>query len=176
MPISTIAAGTARRADLNTNFAACLTKDTAQTVTVSHTFSAGMTVGDTITSTASGLILSRNVASTAIQYCQILNTTGGFAWGIEGSAGGALIAGAAAYDAVIRSKQGGICWSTDDGATKHARLASGTLTLSGQIVTATSTPASAAATGVAGTIAWDSSFIYVCTATNTWKRAAIATW
>jgi hypothetical protein len=39
-----------------------------------------------------------------------------------------------------------------------------------------STPASAAATGVAGTITWDASYIYICTATNTWKRAAIATW
>jgi hypothetical protein len=39
-----------------------------------------------------------------------------------------------------------------------------------------STPASAAATGTAGTIAWDANFIYVCTATDTWKRVAIATW
>lgn len=38
------------------------------------------------------------------------------------------------------------------------------------------TPASAAAAGNAGDIAWDTGFIYVCTATNTWKRAAIATW
>jgi hypothetical protein len=38
------------------------------------------------------------------------------------------------------------------------------------------TPASASATGVAGSICWDSSYIYVCTATNTWKRVAIATW
>lgn len=38
------------------------------------------------------------------------------------------------------------------------------------------TPASAAATGDAGMICWDASYIYVCTATNTWKRAAIATW
>ncbi len=38
------------------------------------------------------------------------------------------------------------------------------------------TPASAAATGIAGSIAWDSGFIYVCTATNTWKRSVIATW
>ena len=38
------------------------------------------------------------------------------------------------------------------------------------------TPASAAATGNAGTICWDASYVYVCTATNTWKRAAIATW
>jgi hypothetical protein len=37
-------------------------------------------------------------------------------------------------------------------------------------------PASAAATGSEGQIAWDSGFIYVCTAANTWKRVAIATW
>jgi len=40
----------------------------------------------------------------------------------------------------------------------------------------TSTPASAAAAGVAGTIAWDAGFLYVCTATNVWKRAALTTW
>ena len=39
-----------------------------------------------------------------------------------------------------------------------------------------STPASAAATGVAGTIAWDANYIYVCSATDTWLRVAIATW
>ena len=38
------------------------------------------------------------------------------------------------------------------------------------------TPASASATGAAGEICWDANYIYVCTATNTWKRTAIATW
>ena len=38
------------------------------------------------------------------------------------------------------------------------------------------TPASASDTGTAGEICWDASYIYVCTATNTWKRTAIATW
>jgi hypothetical protein len=38
------------------------------------------------------------------------------------------------------------------------------------------TPASAAATGTAGQIRWDADYIYVCTATNTWKRVAISTW
>lgn len=51
-----------------------------------------------------------------------------------------------------------------------------TMAASTSLVVATQTPASAAASGVAGTIAWDSSFIYVCVATNTWKRVAIATW
>lgn len=38
------------------------------------------------------------------------------------------------------------------------------------------TPASATDTGVAGEICWDANYVYVCTATNTWKRSAISTW
>ena len=38
------------------------------------------------------------------------------------------------------------------------------------------TPASASATGATGEICWDASYIYVCTATNTWRRSAISSW
>lgn len=38
------------------------------------------------------------------------------------------------------------------------------------------TPASATATGDAGQIAWDANYMYVCVATNTWKRTALNTW
>ena len=38
------------------------------------------------------------------------------------------------------------------------------------------TPASASDTGTTGDICWDASYIYICVGTNTWKRAAIATW
>jgi hypothetical protein len=38
------------------------------------------------------------------------------------------------------------------------------------------TPASASDTGTTGEVCWDANYIYVCTATNTWKRTAIATW
>ena len=37
-------------------------------------------------------------------------------------------------------------------------------------------PASASAPGTRGEWAWDSNYIYLCTALNTWKRVAIATW
>lgn len=37
-------------------------------------------------------------------------------------------------------------------------------------------PASAAATGTLGEIRVDTNYIYICVATNTWKRVAIATW
>ena len=45
-----------------------------------------------------------------------------------------------------------------------------------QIAVNVGTPASAAATGTAGDVAWDADYIYVCTATDTWKRVAVATW
>lgn len=39
-----------------------------------------------------------------------------------------------------------------------------------------SVPASATAAGTAGQIAYDGSYFYLASATNTWKRAAISTW
>jgi hypothetical protein len=38
------------------------------------------------------------------------------------------------------------------------------------------TPASATATGEAGEIMWDADYLYVCVATNTWKRVALTSW
>jgi len=44
------------------------------------------------------------------------------------------------------------------------------------LIVSTRTPSSATDVGTAGMIGWDASYIYVCTATNTWKRAALSTW
>jgi len=38
------------------------------------------------------------------------------------------------------------------------------------------TPSSASDTGNQGDICWDSNYVYICVATNTWKRAALNTW
>jgi hypothetical protein len=38
------------------------------------------------------------------------------------------------------------------------------------------TPATAAAAGQQGEIAWDANYLYVCIAANTWKRAGLSTW
>jgi hypothetical protein len=40
----------------------------------------------------------------------------------------------------------------------------------------TTVPASATAAGTAGQVAADASYLYVCVATNTWKRVALTTW
>ncbi len=53
----------------------------------------------------------------------------------------------------------------------------GSFTAAGRFILPISvTPSAANAAGVAGTIAWDTGFLYVCVTTNTWKRVAIATW
>lgn len=37
-------------------------------------------------------------------------------------------------------------------------------------------PSTTTSTGIAGTITYDSSYFYVCIATNSWKRTALSTW
>lgn len=65
-------------------------------------------------------------------------------------------------------------------------LTTGTITAGGFTTTGTATtdvlvvgsnaPGSITATGTAGTITWDSNYIYVAIANNSWKRAALSTW
>lgn len=52
----------------------------------------------------------------------------------------------------------------------------GFVSMYGLRVRAAKTPASATDTGTTGDVCWDANYIYVCVATNTWKRTAIATW
>ena len=63
------------------------------------------------------------------------------------------------------------------------RFSDGQATFLGGIIAAShsvsalnSAPATAASTGTLGEIRYTADYIYVCTATNTWKRTAIATW
>ena len=50
------------------------------------------------------------------------------------------------------------------------------LIVSSSAIMPISTPSSASDTGTTGQLAVDTDYIYVCTATDTWKRAALSTW
>lgn len=51
----------------------------------------------------------------------------------------------------------------------------GNATVGGVLITASGhAPTSSGAAGAAGTVVWDTSYLYVCTATNTWKRIALS--
>ncbi len=54
----------------------------------------------------------------------------------------------------------------------------GELEVTGDNITVASgtAPASSSDTGTQGEIRWTDSYIYICVATNTWKRAALSTW
>ena len=60
----------------------------------------------------------------------------------------------------------------DSNTTKTATLGTA---LTGSTLT-NATPATAGAAGTTGDIQWDTNYIYICVATNTWKRVGIATW
>ena len=55
-------------------------------------------------------------------------------------------------------------------------VVSGSSTLDSLIIPTQASPASASATGTTGQIVWDANYVYVCIATNTWKRVLLATW
>ena len=81
--------------------------------------------------------------------------------------------GTEAFDLQVLLMAGGAA------ATLAAKFTSaGNFSIAGNTINVptTRTPASASATGTAGDICWDSSYIYVCIAANTWKRTAISTW
>jgi hypothetical protein len=46
----------------------------------------------------------------------------------------------------------------------------------GGLAVASAAPATADAAGTVGAITWDSGYVYICIADNTWKRAALTTW
>jgi len=62
------------------------------------------------------------------------------------------------------------------GATKPRDISAGRRITSPNVAITATAPASATDTGTAGEIRADADYIYVCTATDTWKRVAIATW
>ena len=52
----------------------------------------------------------------------------------------------------------------------------GTVTTPNLVISTGTAPATATSAGTKGQIAYASGFLYVCVATNTWQRVAIATW
>lgn len=140
--------------------------------------------------------LFESSAATVDNFARI-NTTGATKSGIEFANGGTVYSqlyfnNVAPYDLSLfqQYSTGSLIFGTN--STERLRIDSsgrllvGTSTDSGgallQVngnrirVGTAKTPASATDTGTAGEICWDANYIYVCTATNTWKRTAIATW
>jgi hypothetical protein len=155
------------------------------------TQSANPTTGTVSIGTLAGLYLNTNSIGTGAGSTTVTNYYGirhtGFTNGANGTVTNAyeLNLGGITNSGSITNKYA--IYQADSSSTNYlaSKLLIGTTTAGAsklvvnddsiQVNTA-KTPASASATGTAGQIAWDSSYIYVCVATNTWKRVAIATW
>ena len=76
-----------------------------------------------------------------------------------------------------RILQGGVTDDTTTGTQTDSLRVEGDAKADSFTLSALNTaPASATDTGTTGEIRWDADYMYVCTATDTWKRSAIATW
>lgn len=111
-------------------------------------------------------IYSDNAISTTNFYTASVNFTAQDSNGFIGVKG--PLVGAGNVDFNLPNRAGNVSeFLTQDG--------SGNLQWSSSLVNA-NVPGSNSATGTAGQIAFDSGFVYVCVATNTWKRAALSSW
>ena len=174
-----------------------VTKLTSGNGTTAVTIDSSQQVGIGTTSPGSALDVVGTGKFTATQSLIINGTSGTYStWQHNGTSvgdlgtGNQVLAGGSTGDFAFTSRAGALAFGINTAEKARidssGRLLVGTSTDSGgallQVngdrirVGTAKTPASASATGAAGEICWDANYIYVCTATNTWKRTAIATW
>lgn len=139
-----------------------------------------LTIGTVASGTAASATLTGAAGSQVLNLVLPKGETG--AAGPAGSTGPAGPANSLSIGTVTTGAAGSSAAATITGTAPNQTL---NLTIprgdagtggSGGGVSWSSVPSSATATGTAGSIAYDSLFLYVCTASNTWKRAALSTW
>jgi hypothetical protein len=98
--------------------------------------------------------------------------------GLYANTGGAFSLGVGTTKYMRVFSSGGIAFGTslNDPGSSTFSFENNVIIYGGLRLFTATTPASATAAGTTGSICWDANYIYVCTATNTWKRTAIATW
>lgn len=142
-------------------------------------FGGSVAVAAALSSTlATGTVLLNTAASTGNKYFRLASTGGDFLFGLESSGGATFATGTSAYSTALITQNATALHFGTNAATRLTIAATGEVSIVGNSIKINSsqTPATAAATGVTGTVCWDASFVYVCTATNAWKRAALSTW
>lgn len=141
----------------------------------------GVTTGITLTNSSSNNLVGNQFSSCTTAILESSSGGNNYAATFIGSSVGTIYSGLAAT-----SSTSGTYGATDYDITAGGSNRSVVITPSGtgkldvasniiRLRTA-KTPSSATDTGAQGDICWDASYVYVCTATNTWKRVAIATW
>jgi len=124
--------------------------------------------------------LIRSTTTTAAGLITVSNTTNSYSLGARGDYGTGqfnIVDETAGLLRVTLSQAGNLILGSTATDTGYRLNVIGTAQATQFKLSALNTaPASATATGVVGEIRIDASYIYICTATNTWKRSAISTW
>jgi hypothetical protein len=128
------------------------------------------------------MIVGGNAASggselTVANSIQILNRTGGARLNLVSDGNVSIFSGAAPAKVTINTVNTTVLGTIEcSGITATAQVKGNPVTTTAPFGTGGSgfAPANSGATGTVGDIGWDSSFIYVCTAANTWKRVALS--
>lgn len=105
---------------------------------------------------------------------------GNVAWAAGSGGGGASVT---ISDTPPAASAGDLWWESDTGRLKIYYQDTDTIQwvdvnapLRQDRIASTGAPSAASDTGVAGDIRYDSGYVYIAVATNTWKRAALTTW
>lgn len=120
-----------------------------------------------------GLNSIAGVTASGTSYTISFTSAGTYVFDFSSHTGGSTVI----VEDVLRSRntvQGSL--TINGNVTSTSSFIGNSATINGSLVVASSAPLSANASGATGQIAWDSGHVYVCVATNTWKRANLSTW
>ncbi|HJP96673.1 MAG TPA: hypothetical protein VJ843_04880 [Candidatus Saccharimonadales bacterium] len=127
------------------------------------------------------LFVARRTASGGVGHNLTVQSGGAFLGDTNKDAGSLILStgsstGTGTASVQVKVAKSGTSGSTDNAPTTVATFDTNGATLTRLFVTTPSIPATAASTGTVGEIAWDSTYLYVCTAANTWKRTTLTSW
>ena len=139
--------------------------------------------------TLTGLTVSGTLTAGGLTYPTVNGTNGqvltsdgagNVAWAASSGGGGASVT---ISDTPPAASAGDLWWESDTGRLKIYYQDTDTIQwvdvnapLRQDRIATTGAPSAASDTGVAGDIRYDSGYVYIAVATNTWKRAALTTW
>ena len=142
-----------------------------------------------VTTTSTGITVGGALTAGGLTYPTVNGTNGqvltsdgagNVAWAAGSGGGGASVT---ISDTPPAASAGDLWWESDTGRLKIYYQDTDTIQwvdvnapLRQDRIATTGAPSAASDTGVAGDIRYDSGYVYIAVATNTWKRAALTTW
>jgi len=171
---NTSSSGSAVRIDATaTGISAAITGTAGKALNVDASGTSAITIQSTA-SAASGTVYAGLFQATNSSSGIGIVSSGGL-WDFHGASSGVIgtkeastFATPSSGNAIWYAKSDGLPYFKNDAGTEYSLIKAYSVN--------SGAPSSSGDTGTAGEIRYDADYIYVCTATDTWKRVAISTW